>query len=760
MSTLIRFQRLSFTRTFARLLRRSGDRSRPLDPVPIGPAIGRRSVRREDEKLVRGEGRFVNDVPLVAPLHVHFVRSDAAVGSVIDIDCARARAQSGVAAVYKGSDLPALNGPSVNPLAGPLHEPLFHVLAGDEISAVGQPIAAVLATCPRIAADAADRISVAIQTESARANDGATGPDSGTVTAVSGPVAFEKQWRSGDPEKAFADAASVVRATIRHSRVAASPLEPRSAAADFDTATGVLTVWLSTQTPHRARADLARILNLDMEYVHVVAPDVGGAFGMKASLYPEDIFVAFAALAHRRAVRWSGSRAEDMLAASHGRGGLLNGELALDADGNFLGLKADIVMPLGAWMTVSAAVPAWNAARILPGPYRIPAIDLATKGVITNTAPVGIYRGAGRPEAAMLMERLVETAARKLGVDPIDLRRRNLIPASSMPFRGPTGIELDSGDYPRALALLADRSDYASLRRECDRRRQSGAVIGLGLALFVEPCGRGWESARVEVTADGVIFASVGTSSQGHGRETAFGQIVADVFGVHPDDVVVRAGDSRSCPPGIGALASRSTAIGGSALLEAAREAKCRCERGDLRSGPVVVDHVFQTANEAWGYGVHLAVVSVDPETGTVLVEKLICLDDIGTVVNPVLVEGQISGGVAQGIGEALLEAIVYDQSGQLLTGSLMDYALPRAAVVPPIQFVFKSTPSPNNPLGAKGVGEAGSIGAPAAVLNATLDALAPLGVHDLTLPMTPSKIWQAIQTASKDCSVRTVGTP
>lgn len=713
--------------------------------------VGARLQRREDQALIQGQGRFVDDVFLPHALHVGFVRSVFGAGRIVAVDCSPARNRDSVIAAYCGADVAHLGDLPVNAIAGALKQPPYPVLANGYVRAVGQPLAAVLCRNAAEAADAGNDILVDIEDGPAMASIASARTPASAEEAVfediPGNVAFARTWREGDVEHAFAQAAYTVSVEVAHPRLAPAPLEPRSIAADYDDETGNLTIYLSTQTPHRSRADLAGILGIEPSRLRLISPDVGGAFGMKASLYPEEVFVAWAALTLRRPVRWTATRSEEFLSASQGRGGVNRGTLALAADGRFLALRADMTSPLGHWLTTSAAIPAWNSGRILPGPYLIDAVDISTRGILTHTAPVGIYRGAGRPEAALMMERLVEKAARTLGIDPVDLRRRNLIPAGRMPHTGPTGIRLDSGDYRRALDTLCSHAGYEDLKEAVSRRRTAGEIVGLGMAFYVEPCGRGWESARVETRPDGTIVAATGSSSQGHGRQTAYAQIVADVFDVAPENVEVRLGDTETCPAGIGALASRSTAIGGSALLTAARQARADASKGD---GSGSAEIVYETDDEAWGFGCHLALVCIDAETGTLSVESITCLDDIGTVINPMLVEGQIMGGIAQGFGEAVLERLVYTKDGQLLTGSLSDYALPRADTMPAINIVATSTLSPNNLLGAKGVGEAGTIGAPAAILNAALDALAPSGVRDLNMPLTSETIWRALRDAKQ----------
>jgi carbon-monoxide dehydrogenase large subunit len=733
--------------------------------------VGRPLRRVEDDALLTGRGRFVDDLASPGCLHLAFVRSPHPHARIVAVRTEGAHASAGVRAIYTGEDVAALGTLAVNPLLPDVKIPPRPILARTRVTAVGEAIVAVVAENRLAALDAADLIEVDYEDLPLEANE-----------------AFTHRWQSDNVTAAFAAADIVVEQRIAQPRVAAVALEPRSTLASWDPVAGELTVWASSQTPHRVRSDLARILALDPERVHAISADVGGAFGSKASIYPEDVVVAYAARQLGRPVKWVATRGEDLLAATHGRGGALAGELALRADGTVLALRARLEFPLGSWLPFSAVVPAWNAGRILPGPYRIGAVDVAIRGVVDNSVSVGIYRGAGRPEAAYLMERLMDEAARRLGIDPVEIRQRNLLPSGALPHRTPTGQTLDSGDYPQALVRVAALADYRALRAEQQRRRAAGECVGVGVAVYVEPCGQGWESARVRIDPDGTVVAQTGTSPQGQGQRTAFAQIVADALGVAPESVCVQQGDTRTCPAGVGALASRSTAIGGSALLQAAREARARFTgtpgsfaapldaHPDLAAGITVAGTavaatavagtaatyggepedadapaceatvVYQAPGEAWSYGACVATAAVDPDTGVARVEHVSWVDDAGVVVNPLLAEGQLFGGLAQGLGQALLERIVYDASGQLLTGSLLDYALPRAADMPAIALETMATPSPANALGARGVGESGSIGAPAAIANAVLDALAPYSVTHLDMPFTAERIWRAIR--------------
>jgi carbon-monoxide dehydrogenase large subunit len=716
---------------------------------PAKPTVGTSQLRVEDKRLTTGAGCFVDDVPIADEAHLVFFRSPYACGKLTACDVSGALEVPGVMAAFTGADVASLGNLSVSKPFDFVTATDFPVLAQDAVLAVGQPVAAIVAETRNAAHDAAERILVDIDPADGFFDPLATPNDADLIGNTHHNIALQNHWSAGDVEAAFSVGAHTVEASIQHPRLAPSPMEPRAIAVDYDAATGQLTVWLSTQTPHRARKELAAILRIEADRVRVVAPDVGGAFGMKASLYPEDALVAWAALKLKRAVRWTASRGEDLLSATHGRGTLCEGELSVGKDGRFLALKAKVTCPLGYWLPTSAAIPAWNAARILPGPYDIDAVDISTRGILTNTAPVGIYRGAGRPEACALMERLVEEAAVATGLDAVKIRKINLLPAASLPHTGPTGKILDSGDYAAALDAMCERADYDALVQMCNARRRSGETVGIGISIYVEPCGRGWESAIVTLNPDGTVMAATGTSSQGHGRETAFAQIVADELDVPMSSVTIVHSDTDTAPEGIGALASRSTPIGGSALKQAAIELRARLPLNS--NEPVTASVVYEADGEAWSYGCCLAVVSIDPETGELDVERIVVVDDAGPTINPMLVNGQIAGGIAQGLGESLLEQIQYDDDGQLLTGSFTDYAIPRADDVPMALDILKlHTPSPFNLIGAKGVGEAGTIGTPAAILNAAHDAVGAVGTRHLDPPLTSEKLWRTLQSATR----------
>lgn len=694
--------------------------------------IGQGIARREDAVLVAGMGRYTDDIQLRDPLYVSFLRSQVPCGEILNIETDDALAADGVVAVHGGADVTHLGLLAVNPLIPISVQTGFPVLAQGQVQAVGQPVAAVLANSVARAQDAAELIFADIE----------------DLPAAKPLTIAQQNWSAGDSAAAMAQADHIVDCSIHHSRLAPSPLEPRAIAVAYHGDSDTVTVWHSTQTPHRTRSALADILSVDATRIRVIAPHVGGAFGMKASLYPEEVFTVWAAFHHQRDVKWTATRSEEFLSATQGRGVHSKGRLGLSSDGVFLALQADVEGPVGHWLPNSALTTVWNAARILPTGYDIANLEISTRAVAHNLAPTGIYRGAGRPEANCLIERLIDKAAVVTGLEPLEIRRRNLVALTDFPHRTGTGNLLDSGDYARALKLLEEKTGYAEALKDRDDRRRDGALVGLGVGFYLEPSGSGWETARVAVNEDGSVLVASGSSSQGHGRETAFAQIAADALGVAMEQVAVLCGDTANCPEGIGALASRSTAIGGSAVLLACAEIRARQDQGE--QAPISADIRYENEGEAWGYGAYMVVLSVDRETGVPTIEQAVAVDDTGRIINPILVAGQVQGGFAQGLGEAMMEQVIYDEDGQLLTGSFMDYALPRASDMPHLAQHTFETPSPMNALGAKGVGEAGTIGAPAAILNAAIDALRPLGVEDLQMPLTSQSLWHAIQSAEE----------
>jgi carbon-monoxide dehydrogenase large subunit len=717
--------------------------------------VGQSLRRREDAALLTGRGRFAADVPPPpGTLAARFLRAPSGPGRLVALDAEAARALPGVVAVFTAGDLPTAAQPAVNRFFDGLPPAGFAPLAGPEVPFAGAPVALVLAGTAAQAEDAAEAMRCDV-----------------ACAEATEPVAFSARLGNG-----AAAAPIQVAVTLRHARLAPAAMEPRAVLAVPEG--GRLRLHLSSQTPHRARADLAAVLGLDPALLHVAGGDVGGSFGAKASVTPEEAAVAAAAWRLQRPVRWVATRSEEFLSAPRGRGMTLSARMGFDATGRALSLDAEVSAALGHRLTYSAAVPARNAARCLPGPYAVAAVAARAEGRVTAEPAIGIYRGAGRPEAAILLERLMDAAARRLGLSPVAIRRRNLLPPDALPHATPTGETLDSGDYPalldRALALAG--GEWEALAAERDARRARGERVGLGLACYVEPCGQGWESARIELGADGRVVAATGSTAQGQGRETAAAQMVADALRLgDPALVTVVHGDTDATPAGIGALASRSTGIGGGALLlaaerlhDAARPIAARLLNAAPEDvvpapggfalaadpsrrvawaslSPLIAEARFEAAGEAWSAGCVILRVAVDDETGVVTIEHVAWADDVGTVVNPMLAKGQMWGGLSQGIGEILCERIATDAAGTLLSGSFMDYAMPRADDMPRgAALGAPETPARalNNPLGAKGIGEAGTIGVPAALLNAISDAVGGLP-DDVSLPLTPEIIWR-----------------
>ena len=606
------------------------------------------------------------------------------------------------------------------------------------------------------------------------------------------------RWRasSGDVAGAFSAARRVVRGTFRIPRLVAAPIEPRGSLAAHDPAGDLLTVWCSAQDPHRPRSHLAQVLGRPAERIRVVVPDVGGAFGSKGSLAPEHAVAAVAAIRWGRPVKWVEDRSENFVGAYQGRGVVVDAALAVDAAGRFLGLRARVVADLGAYLYPATAVVPVTVATLSTGAYDIPAAEVEVLGAATNKVPTGPYRGAGRPEAAFVAERMADLAAAELGQDPVEIRLLNLVPPERFPFRSALGLTYDSGDYGGALQRACELLPYERWRRDQRSARADGRLVGLGVSLFVERAAPGgWESAAASLGTDGRVVVRTGSSPHGQGHRTAFAQIAADAIGVGPRDVEVRHGDSGDVPPGVGTCGSRSITLGGSAVAAALEEVKAKARAvaahllevapDDLRwdgagfvvagspdlavsirdvarasgqpgrlpphvDGRLGAETTFSIAGPVFPFGAHGAVVEIDPETGALRILRLVAVDDAGTIVNPLLAEGQVHGSILQGLAASISEEATYDEEGQLLTGSFATYGIPSAAdlLVHPVS-EFRATPSPLVPLGAKGIGESGTIGVPAAVAGAVADALAPLGVRHVDPPFTPEKLWRLIRDPS-----------
>ncbi|MFN0183202.1 MAG: xanthine dehydrogenase family protein molybdopterin-binding subunit [Aquabacterium sp.] len=701
--------------------------------------------RREDDRQLRGLGRFVGDLDLPGLRHAAFVRSPQAHARITSLDLSALAAQDGVEAVLGPDAFADLRQPQVNGLGETLALPRAALVDAAVARHLGQPLALVVAATAAQARAAVESAYVETEELAPVADHDATAP------ALYPGMADNRVALLRHDHGALPDRTADARLQLACPRVAAQPMEPRAALVRWDAAGGLLTAWLSTQTPARARDELAAALGLAADQVRVIAPDVGGSFGCKASLYPEDLMLARAARLLGGAIRWQATRMEDLLSASHGRASRLGGSIWLQADNAapaIAGLQADLHFALGAWLPYSGIVPARNAARILPGPYRCEAQQVRAQARLSTAAPVGIYRGAGRPEASLLMERLVDEAAAARGQDPLALRRALAWAPHELPRTLAHGVWLDRADLPGLLDTAATRFGYAQRRARQAEARAAGRCVGIGMALYVEPCGQGAESVVLTARADGRYRLATGSTAQGQGRETAYAAIAAPVLGCEPQAIDVLHGDTGRCPPGIGALASRGTPIGGSAVLLAARALRERLDGGAARPCEVALNPAVE--HEAWASGCVMVQVEIDRATGALAVQALCWVDDAGTVVHDDLLHGQLHGGLAQGLGATLLEHIAYDDAGQLLSGSLLDYALPRADDMPDaIDLISRPTPSAANALGAKGVGEAGCIGVPAALMNAAADALRPLGARLPDMPLTPCRLWQALQTAT-----------
>jgi aerobic carbon-monoxide dehydrogenase large subunit len=766
--------------------------------------IGAEVRRREDPALVTGTGRYVADIPLAGAVTMAFVRSPYAHAKVTSIDKRPALALPGVLAVFSYDDLrphwkKAL--PVIDEGDNGSFEERFtterYALASDRVRHVGDPVAVVVAEDPYLAADAAGAVVVeyepleAISTPEAAIAEGAPRVHDGAP----GNRGFTWKLEGGDVDAAFSRAAKVVELDARIQRLVPSAMEPRAVAAVCHD--GACTVWASTQAPHGLRDELASILGLDAASLRVIAPEVGGGFGAKGNTYGEDVIALTLARMLKRPVRWAATRSEDFFTTSHGRDQRGKLRLASDASGRVLAADLSLVMDTGAYYSrVTPLIPSLTGI-MMTGVYDIPNARARATGVFTNKVWSEPYRGAGRPEAAYLIERGIDLLARELGLDPADVRRRNFIPPDRFPYKAATGITYDSGEYLRALEEALKRVEYRHLRREQRRRIQAGErekLLGIGIACYVEICGFGpWELGAVRVGPSGKTTVLTGTSPHGQGHETSWAQIAADALQIPMEDIEVLHGDTAVVPRGIGTFGSRSAAVGGSAVLESSNRVKdgareiaahlleaasadVLLERGEFHvvgvpdrsvswkevaemgnsealpeglEGKLSAESDYQPPGETFPFGTHVAVVEIDPETGTIEIVRYLTVDDCGRVINPLLVAGQIHGGIAQGIGQALFEGAVYDESGNFVTGSLMEYAVPRADVLPRFECHRTETPTPHNPLGVKGVGEAATIGSTPAVVNAVVDALAHLGVRHIDTPITPEKVWKLLAARS-----------
>ena len=769
--------------------------------------------RREDPRLITGQASYTDDITLPGMVYAAILRSPYAHANITSIDTSEAKCQPGVLAIYTGADIEG----HLNPIPcawlipdSNLITPDHPAIAKDKVRYVGDAVAVVVAESRYQAEDALEHIDVDYEPLDATINPKASTQDGAPQVHDDVPnnIAFKWTVAGGEIDEAFEKADVVVRDTINLQRLIPNAMEPRSAIAQYVAPTGNLTLWGTSQNPHIARFLSSVVTGVGEHKVRVIAPEVGGGFGSKIPYYADEAITSFCAMQLGVPVKWTETRSENYQATIHGRDHVEEIEMAATNDGEILGLRTTVYAGLGGYLSTAApGVPTILHGLMYSGAYHIPAIYGDVYGVFTNATPVDAYRGAGRPEATTLVERLVDLVAAETGIDPLEVRRRNLIEAFEENQDVSTGIVYDSGNYEATLDKAAEHIGYGALREKQEAMRAEGRHIGIGVCSYVEICGLGpsqvagavgfqgglWESAIVRFHPTGKVHVMIGSSPHGQGEETTFAQILAGELGVPVDDVDVIHGDTDNTPMGWGTYGSRTTAVSGAAIAIASRKIKDKAktlaahlleaDAADIeyddgkffvKGSPdehKTIQDIALMANVAWDmpegmepgleasafydppnftypFGTHIAVVELDRTTGHIELKKYVAVDDCGVQINPMIVEGQVHGGVVQGTGPVLWEGAVYDEDGQLLTGSLLDYAMPRADNFPDIEVLSTTTASPHHPLGVKGIGEAGTIASTAAVYNAAMDVLRPLGVNTVDMPLTPTKVWQAINQA------------
>ncbi len=773
--------------------------------------IGARVARKEDKRFITGRGRYVDDVKVVGLTHAHFIRSPHAHAKVKSIDSSAAKDMPGVVDVLTGQQLVddkignLICGWAITSKDGsPMKMGAWPAMAPDTVRFVGQAVAVVIAETKNQAKDAAEAVVVDYEELPAVSNMKAAIAPGAPQLHPEAPGNVVYDWSIGDEKAtndAFAKAANVVSLELTNNRLVPNAMEPRAAVAEYDPAEEHFTLYTTSQNPHVARLVLSAFYNVAQEHkLRVIAPDVGGGFGSKIFIYPEEMVALWAAKKVERPVKWTGDRSEAFLTDAHGRDHMSHAEMAFDANNKILGLRVKTHANFGAYMSLfSSSVPTYLYATLLSGQYNIPAIYCEVMGVYTNTTPVDAYRGAGRPEASYLLERLMETSARQLNVDPAELRRTNFI--TQFPHQTPVIMAYDIGDFGAALDKALEAIDYKGFSARKVKAKAAGKLRGLGFSCYIEACGIApskavgslgagvglWESAEVRVNPVGTIEILTGSHSHGQGHETTFAQLVADRLGISIDQVSIVHGDTDKVQFGMGTYGSRSGAVGMSAIFKAmekmeAKAKKIAAHQLEASEGDIVIENgefkvtgtdksialpmvalaaytahnlpdgmepglketaFYDPTNFTFPAGTYICEVEIDPGTGKTEIIDFVAVDDFGRLINPMIVEGQVHGGIAQGIGQAMLEAAVYDDNGQPVTASFMDYAMPRADDVPSFKISHSSTLCPGNPLGIKGCGEAGAIGSSPAVINAITDAL---GHNKLEMPATPGRVWEALQ--------------
>lgn len=776
----------------------------------MGDWIGTRVKRKEDPKLLTGNGYFTDDIKLTGMLFAAVLRSPYAHARIKQIQVDAALKLPGIQAVYTAKDLigkvKAVPTIWAVPDCG-LKNKARSPLALEKVHYVGEGVAFVVGENRYVVKDALELIEVEYEELPAIVNQEAASKEGAPLVHedVERNIAFHWQ-PTTVPDEVFTQAEVVVKQRFIEQRVVPSPMETRGAVAQYNAGSGEMTIWCTSQNPHIHRMTYSEILGIPESRLRIIAPDVGGGFGAKIAVYTEEALTAHAARDLKRPVKWIEDRREHFVATNHARDEIIDVELAGTKDGKITALRVRNTANLGAYVsTMGAAVPTLCFGLMAPGAYDIPKVGVEVCGVFTNTTPTDAYRGAGKPEATFQIERIVDVFAEEVGLDPIEVRRKNLIPPDKMPYPTAMGCLYDSGDYHHALNVALEKINYEEFRQEQEALRQQGRYVGIGFSTYVELCGLGpskvagatgfqgglWENATVRVHPTGSVSVFTGISPHGQGEGTTFAQVVGEKFGIPIEDIEIVHGDTQSISMGWGTYGSSSTAVGGAAVsiaadrvLQKARtiaafeleanESELIFEKGvfSVAGSPDktrTFKEIAKSANFAWNlpeniepaleaqsffdpenfvypYGTHICIVEVDGETGEVELKRYIAVDDVGRVINPMIAEGQVHGGIAQGVGQALWEGAIYSEGGQLLSGTFMDYTMPKARFFPTIETAFTEVLSPVNPLGAKGVGETGTTAAPPAVVNAVMDALKPFGVKDLAMPLTPEKVWKAMQ--------------
>jgi len=764
--------------------------------------IGQAVKRTEDPRLVSGLAHYVDDIKLPDLHFVVFVRSIHGHARIRRIDTSAASRMPGVVGVFTGEDCRSIGSVPTAAALENLKVPHHPVLALNTVRYVGEPVAALVAQSLYQARDAADAVVVDYEPLPAVVDPiKAASPKSKPIhEEFSDNIAYQWTLSGGDVEQAFKNADRVIKQRMEHQRLIPVAMEPRGVIARYLPGEKELTIWSSTQIPHLMRTQVAIMLGLPENRLRVITPEVGGGFGSKLNVYGEEALLGYIAMQLGKPVKWIETRRENFSATIHGRGQVGDVEIAVKNDGEILGMVYKVWADLGAYhQLLTPAIPTLTGL-MLSGTYRIPAIRMEVIGVFTNKMATDAYRGAGRPEATHVIERAVDLVAQELNMDPVEVRRRNFPAKKDFPFSTATGLSYDSGNYEAPLKKALKLGEYKKWRREQEKGRKKGRYLGIGISTYVEICAMGpspampaggWESATVRIEPTGKVTVLTGASPHGQGQETSFAQIAAEMLGVDLDDVIVIHGDTGIVQYGIGTFGSRATAVGGTAVYRAVeqlirkaailaahllevskKDVEFRDGRFHSKSDPekslslqevalashtakslpqnfepgLSATYFFEPKNFTFPFGTHLCVVEADRDTGVLKILKYAAVDDCGKVINPLLVEGQVQGGIVQSLGQAFMEEAIYDENGQLITGTLMDYAIPRAADVPWLELDRTETPSPVNPLGVKGVGEAGTIGATPALVNAVVDALRPFGVKHIDMPLRPEKIWKLMQ--------------